>query len=135
MYPDDRRYTRDHVWARRENGGWRVGISEHLARQLTWVTAVRLPRPGARVERARELASIEATKVTWSVPAPFAGLVLSVNGPLSRRLERMQDLKRDPYGEGWLVVLVPDDPGDPEQLLDASAYAVHAAGSDGGAPG
>jgi glycine cleavage system H protein len=62
---------------------------------------------------------VESTKSVSDVYAPLAGTVTEVNGELADAPERLND---DPYGEGWLCVIEPDDPSAYEHLLDAEAY-------------
>ncbi len=44
--PSDLRYTRDHEWAKRENGNVRVGITHYAQEQLGDVVFVELPKVG-----------------------------------------------------------------------------------------
>ena len=34
-----------------------------------------------------------------------------------------EKLNEDPYGEGWICLIEPDDPAQFDLLLDASAYS------------
>jgi glycine cleavage system H protein len=45
--------------------------------------------------------------------------VVEVNTELA---DAPQRLNEDPYGEGWICVIEPADPGSLEGLLDASGY-------------
>jgi glycine cleavage system H protein len=51
--------------------------------------------------------------------APLSGSIAEVNQELADSPQRVNE---DPYGEGWLVVIEPDDASQYEQLLDAAAY-------------
>ena len=33
-----------------------------------------------------------------------------------------EELQNDPYGEGWLLLVRPSDPGEADALMDAAAY-------------
>jgi len=60
------------------------------------------------------MAVVELSKSIVSVKAPLSGQVLRVN----ERLEEAPELvHRDPYGEGWLLVLQPDRLADESALL------------------
>ncbi len=48
------------------------------------------------------------------------GSVVEVNSELA---DAPQRLNEDPYGEGWICVIEPSDPGAVEALLDAAAYS------------
>jgi len=43
-----------------------------------------------------------------------------VNGLLA---ETPEVLNRDPYGEGWLCLLAPEDGAGVDELMDGAAYA------------
>ena len=52
MYPDDRRYTREHEWAKAEKGRLRVGITAFAAERLSDVVFIELPEVGAEIREA-----------------------------------------------------------------------------------
>jgi glycine cleavage system H protein len=37
-------------------------------------------------------------------------------------LANPEELQNDPYGEGWLLVVRPSDPGQIDGLMDAATY-------------
>jgi glycine cleavage system H protein len=47
------------------------------------------------------------------------GTVVEVNTELESAPELVN---RDPYGEGWICILRPDDAGQADSLLDAAGY-------------
>ncbi len=117
--PDDRRYTKDHEWARLEDGRVRVGITDYAQDALGDVVFVQLPDVGAGVEAGGALSEVESTKSVSDVYAPVAGSVVEVNGDLADSPGRLND---DPYGEGWICLIEPSDPAVFDSLLDAEAY-------------
>jgi len=44
---------------------------------------------------------------------------VAVNESLADAPERLND---DPYGEGWICILEPNDPSAVESLMDANGY-------------
>jgi len=44
---------------------------------------------------------------------------VEINGDL---VDEPQKLNEDPYGDGWICVIEPDDPTQFDALLDAAAY-------------
>ena len=117
--PEDRRYTKDHEWALREEGRVRVGITDYAQDALGDVVFVQLPEVGAVVEAGGACGEVESTKSVSDVYAPVAGTVVEVNAELG---EAPQRLNEDPYGTGWLYVIEPSDPVAVDGLLDAAAY-------------
>ena len=118
--PEDLHYTSDHEWARDEDGRLRIGITDYAQDALGDIVFVQLPEPGAKVAAGQSFAEVESTKSVSDIYAPVSGTVTEINSDLSDSPQRLND---DPYGEGWLCVIVPDEPsgaGDP--LLNAEGY-------------
>ena len=117
--PDDLRYSKDHEWARLEDGRVRIGITEYAQDALGDVVFVQVPEVGTRVAAGESFSEVESTKSVSDIYAPVAGTIADVNQELADAPQRVNE---DPYGEGWLVVIDPDDAGQLDQLLDAAAY-------------
>lgn len=120
--PAELRYSKDHEWARLEDGKVRVGITDYAQDALGDVVFVELPAVGDRVTRGESFGEVESTKSVSELYAPVSGTVTEVNGDLADAPERLND---DPYGEGWICVIEPDDVADLDELLDAEAYREH----------
>ena len=117
--PDELRYSKDHEWARAENGRVRIGITDYAQDALGDVVFVQLPAVGATVTLGESFSEVESTKSVSDIYAPVSGTVVEVNGELA---DAPQRLNEDPYGEGWLCEIEPDDQSQLDQLLDAAAY-------------
>ncbi len=117
--PEDLRYTRDHEWARNEDGGVRMGITDYAQNALGDVVFVKLPEPGSKVEAGTAVSEVESTKSVSDVYAPVTGTVAEVNSALT---DSPQALNEDPYGAGWICVIQPDDPTAYDFLLEPPAY-------------
>ncbi len=117
--PEGLRYSRDHEWARLEDGRVRVGITDYAQDALGDVVFVDVPEVGSKISADGKVSEVESTKSVSDIFAPVSGTVVEVNADLAEAPERLND---DPYGEGWILVLDPDDPAEIEGLLDADAY-------------
>ena len=117
--PDDLRYSTDHEWARLEDGSIRIGITDYAQDALGDVVYVDVPEVGVTVAANDKVSEVESTKSVSDIFAPVAGTVVEVNADLADAPERLND---DPYGEGWICVIRPDDPTQVDALLDAQAY-------------
>jgi glycine cleavage system H protein len=117
--PEDLRYTSDHEWARPGDDGVTVGITDFAQDALGDVVYVDVPAEGLQVEAGGQLGEVESTKSVSELYAPVSGEVVRVNAALADAPER---LNGDPYGEGWICVIRPTDPGATDRLLDAAAY-------------
>ena len=100
--PDDRRYTKEHEWAKEDGGRILVGITDYAQDQLGDVVFVGLPEAGAEVEAGKPLGAVESTKSVSDVYSPVAGTVLEKNGEVESNPELINS---DPYGKGWLVAI------------------------------
>jgi glycine cleavage system H protein len=118
--PDDRRYTTEHEWARVEEGGVRVGITDYAQDALGDVVFVALPAPGTEVEAGGPLGEVESTKSVSDIYAPVGGTVVEANAELADSPSRVNE---DPYGEGWICVIDPaGGAAAVDSLLDPEAY-------------
>ncbi len=117
--PPELRYTADHEWARSEESGVRVGITDFAQKALGDVVFVQLPEVGAEVDAGQTLGEVESTKSVSEIYSPVAGRVVEVNDVLRTSPERVNE---DPYGEGWLCVLAPSSKGAVEDLLGPDQY-------------
>jgi len=118
--PEGRRYTKDHEWALLDDGRVRIGITDYAQDALGDVVFVQLPEPGTEVQAGSAIGEVESTKSVSDVYAPVSGRVVEINAELS---DAPQRLNEDPYGEGWICVIEPTEPGSVEALMEASAYS------------
>jgi glycine cleavage system H protein len=118
--PKELRYTEDHEWVRSEDGKLRVGITDYAQDALGDVVFVDLPEPGSHFDADDTMAEVESTKSVAEVYAPVAGTIVERNSALDDAPEMVNG---SPYGDGWFVVMEPDDPAAADGLLDAAAYA------------
>lgn len=117
--PDELRYTSDHEWARKDEAGIGIGITDFAQEALGDVVFVDLPNVGDEVAEGAKIGEVESTKSVSEVYAPVAGKVVSVNSSLS---DAPEVINADPYGQGWFCIIAPRDTGAFEQLLSASQY-------------
>ncbi len=119
-YPDELVYTREHEWAREEDGGRiRVGITDFAQDALGDVVYVDLPETGTDVRAGEPFGEVESTKSVSDVYSPVNGTVAERNAALEDAPEMVNE---DPYGEGWMIEIEATDPSELEGLLSASDY-------------
>ena len=115
--PGDRRYTKDHEWAREQDGRLVIGITHFAQDQLGDVVFVGLPEPGAEGTAGEPLGEVESTKSVSDVYSPVSGKVLEKNAEVEQTPELVNT---DPYRQGWLVSIEPAGVG--EGLMTAEEY-------------
>ena len=118
-FPDDCRYADSPEYVRLEGERARIGISAFAVDQLGDIVFVELPEVGATIRAGQGFGSVESVKAVEDLLAPISGVVEARNEAV---LASPEELQNDPYGEGWLLVLRPQDPGELELLLDAATY-------------
>ncbi|SDU74618.1 glycine cleavage system protein GcvH [Jiangella alkaliphila] len=122
MYPDDLRYTAEHEWVRspgETEGSVRVGITHFAQEQLGDIVYVQLPAVGDELTAGGVCGELESTKSVSELFAPLTGTVTARNDELDAAPEQVN---ADPYGAGWMIEIVPADPGAVDQLLTADDY-------------
>lgn len=117
--PRELRYTKSHEWVRWNGKIATIGITDFAQDQLSDLTYVELPTVGDSFSAQDQVAVVESVKAASDVYAPISGTVHDVNKNL---IEKPELINSDPYGEGWIFKLVPDDVSELETLLDAEQY-------------
>ena len=117
--PTDLQYSSDHEWVRAEDDVVRIGITDYAQDALGDVVYIELPAVGDRMESGASFGEVESTKSVSDLFAPIAGVVAAVNDALTDNPEL---INTDPYGDGWVCTITPDDNGALAALLDAAAY-------------
>ncbi len=118
--PAELRYTSDHEWVREDDdGNVVIGITDHAQTALGDLVFVELPEIDTELAPGDACAVVESVKAASDVYAPLAGKVVEINSALEDSPERVND---DPYGDGWLYRLRPEDPKQLEDLLTADDY-------------
>ena len=113
-------YTEDDLWVNIENDGVRVGVSDYLQRTSGDLAFMELPNPSSIVEKGKEFGTIESAKATVELLSPVSGKIAETNDKLAGKPELVNS---DPYGEGWLVVIIPRNlEDDRRSLLSAEDY-------------
>ena len=124
-FPGDVRYSQDHEWARRDGDVFTVGISDFAQDQLGDVVFVELPEKGSTFGKGQDFGTVESVKAVSELFMPLAGQVVEVNAALEDSPEKVNN---DPYGEGWMIKIRPDNPGDFDALMDRDVYLSHVRG-------
>ncbi len=123
-YPSDRRYTKDHEWAKLDGKVATVGITRYAQESLGDVVYVELPKIGANVKAGEQFGVVESTKAVSELFAPLTGKVVGVNDALSSAPE---SINQDPHEKGWMIKVEIASADDFQKLMDADTYEKHVA--------
>lgn len=117
--PGDRKYTKEHEWAKTEGNLVRVGITEYAQAQLGDVVYVELPQVGKEIRAGKMFGVVESVKAASDLYSPITGTVVEVNGALEGSPEIVNS---DPYGDGWMIVVEPSAAAELDGLLAPADY-------------
>jgi glycine cleavage system H protein len=116
----DRRYTKDHEWARPLGDEVLVGITSFAVHELGDITLVNLDvKVGDTLTAGKAFGTIESVKTLSDLFAPVSGKVARVNADLEKKPELVNE---DCWEQSWMIALTPSDPGELDKLLDHHAY-------------
>lgn len=118
--PQGYRFTEEHEWARENDDGTiSVGISWHAQDLLGDIVYVELPEEGEPVDAGGEFGVVESVKAASDLYSPVSGEVVDVNHELEDSPEAVNE---NPYENGWMIRVQPDDVTELEELMDADEY-------------
>ncbi len=116
----DRKYMETDEWVKMEGDIAVIGISDYAQKKLKDIVGVEFKEPGTKVKKGDLIAEVESIKSRGEIYAPFDGEIVEVNTQLE---DEPDIINSDPYGEGWLVKMKPDNPEEYEKLLSPEEYA------------
>jgi len=117
--PSNLQYTKDHEWAKIENGVATIGITDFAQGELGDIVFVELPEVGKSFNAGDALGTIEAVKTVTDLFSPISGKIVAINEGLDNDTGKVNS---DPYGDGWLVKIRLSDPDEKDELMSSIAY-------------
>ena len=118
-FPDDLRYTTDHEWVKvLDDGTARVGITDFAQSELGDIVFVETKPVGTALKQHEVFGTVEAVKTVADLLAPIDGKITAVN----EALDAAEVVNSSPYGEGWMIAISVDDPGQVNALMSAEEY-------------
>jgi glycine cleavage system H protein len=120
MHPKDLLYSTDHVWCKNEpDGNIRLGITYYYQEKLKHIVYLDLPQSNTKITKGDSLASFESSKIATDLVSPISGTVVESHNALA---EKPGVVNKDPYGEGWILLINPNLPTECDTLLSAQQY-------------
>ena len=112
-------YTRSNEWAQNLGGVIRTGIDDYSQSSLGDIVHIEIYPEGTHVMAGKTFGTVEATKSVSEIHSPVTGVIAHVNPEI---LKSPGLVNIDPYGEGWLAEISPDNPAELDSLMPPSAY-------------
>ncbi|MBS3763420.1 MAG: hypothetical protein KGZ25_08980 [Planctomycetes bacterium] len=119
VIPDDRTYTRNHVWVKIDAAVVRMGITAPLLDKLGPLVALEIPAPDDAMMLEVIIGTVEGENGIHEISPPADAHILEVNKGLEWDLGTLEN---DPYGEGWLMKIKVHEPDHLRNLLVPEAY-------------
>mgnify|MGYP001220981874 CR=1 FL=1 len=120
MYPDDRKYSKEHEWAKGDDDGTvLLGITHYAQDHLGDIVFLELPQVGTVLSQGQKLGEVESVKSVSDLFSPISGEVLTVNQAV---IDSPELVNEDPYEKGWLVRVKPAQPAEIDGLMTAADY-------------
>ena len=106
--PDDLLYdVENHIWYREVGDGTvKLGMTTVATAMAGQLVAFTPKKAGRSVEAGKSCATVESGKWVGPAKSAAAGAVVEVNEAVVAKPSLANE---DPYGQGWLVVLKPND--------------------------
>jgi glycine cleavage system H protein len=118
--PEQLKYAASHEWVRIEaSGELTVGISEHAQDLLGDVVFAEFPELEQDIEVNQACMLLESVKAASDIYMPVSGKIIAINKALEDEPEL---INQDPYGDGWLFKVAPDNTVDVDALMSLNEY-------------
>jgi len=118
-FPRHLRYTKEHEWIKLDGNVATIGITDYAQRELGDIVYVEVETVGKSLKAGDVFGTVEAVKTVSDLFLPVDGTITELNAALANSPESVNN---DPYGEGWMVKMKVNNPGDVEALMDSAAY-------------
>ena len=118
-YPSNLRYTKDHEWVLLEGNTATIGITDFAQHELGDIVYIDINTGGKALAAEDIFGTVEAVKTVSDLFLPVSGTITQVNPLLEAKPELVNS---DPYGDGWMIKMTVDIPGDVDSLMNAEAY-------------
>jgi len=109
IVPKDLYYSDSHEWVKIEGDKARIGITDYAVKQLEEITRLTFEvNEGDEISQGSTIGVVESYKAAEDIYSPLSGKVVEVNREVDEMGEANYSLlTEDPYGKGWLIVIIP----------------------------
>jgi glycine cleavage system H protein len=115
--PDQLLYTPKHTWAQTmSDGNVRVGISDYAQRRLRGLAQVRTEPVGRELNKMEPFGVAETWMLLFDLYSPISGRIVKINEKLR---DKPMLANEDPYGQGWILEIKPNNSLTLKQELDS----------------
>ena len=120
MYPEDRKYSKEHEWAREDvDGNVIIGITDYAQEHLGDIVFLDLAEAGSILSKMQKLGEVESVKSVSDIFSPISGEIVEVN---NIAIDSPELVNEDPHVNGWLVKMTPSNLIEMDELFTAVEY-------------
>ncbi|MCL2281170.1 MAG: glycine cleavage system protein GcvH [Dehalococcoidia bacterium] len=120
MHPKELLYSEDHVWCKKEpDGNIRLGMTYYYQEQLKHIVYLDLPQSGKTISKGEPIVSFESSKIASDLISPISGTIVESHVELA---DKPGIINKDPYGQGWMLLVKPSKLAELDSMLSASNY-------------
>jgi glycine cleavage system H protein len=112
--PDDLYYHEDDTWVKIEDDKIRIGMTDFFQQAAGDIVYVDLPFEGDEIEQSQPFGKAQSSKWIGKLIAPLSGTIEEVNYELD---SDSTIINKDPYGDGWVIVIIPSNFDDEKNNL------------------
>ncbi|MEO8666572.1 MAG: glycine cleavage system protein GcvH [Ignavibacteria bacterium] len=119
-FPAVLKYTKEHEWIKVEDNVCTVGITDYAQGELGDIIYLDISvQNGSQVKQGDSIGSIEAVKTVSEIYSPVSGKIIEINTAIN---DNPSIVNTDPYEEGWIVKVEPDNMDEINNLMNADGY-------------
>ena len=118
-FPENLKYSREHIWLLADGDRGIVGITDFAQNELNEIVFVELPSVGKSFNKDEVFGSVEAIKTVSDLFMPVSGTISEVNQALKANPSLVND---EPFDGGWLIKIRIANPAELKDLLAADEY-------------
>ena len=104
--PEGLYYSKDFAWVKIEADKIRIGVTDYAQKSLREIVYAELPTAGTQVKQDEPYGTLESVKAVSDLISPVSGVIEEFNDEVQSKPELLND---DPYGNGWLLVVKPEN--------------------------
>lgn len=116
----DLRYSKDHIWVKKENQHCVLGLTDYAQRKGGDIVFLKFEHRGDIIKEGEPIAFYETIKAALNVSAPFNCEIVELNSILEDQPEL---INKDPYGTGWIARVEPENQKYLDTLLSPQNYS------------
>lgn len=118
--PEDLYYHQEHAWAKKDGEVIVVGFDDFAQKMAGTIKRVVLLDEEDEVQQGKPCGTISSGKWTGKLYAPISGEITEINEDV---VDEPKTINEDPYGEGWLFKVKPENMDELQNLLQGEKSA------------